>query len=557
MWHRSLRIVSLTPAIGDDASHSPSFPKRWRWLPLAVLIVVVFSASSGFAHPQQDPANGREQTVLQIQQLIQDHNLPEARRQLAEAAKQYPSDEGFDNLLGIVEAQEGNYSAAEKRFNRAIAKAPKFTGAYLNLGRLYQENIAADPQARGKALEVYKRVLGYEPANQEANYQSAALLLQQGKYKKSLDHLLRLSSENQSSAQTLSLLCADYAALGNRQATDDAETRLLSKSDFSEADTQQALLGLIPGKRDDLIVVLLEGLQERQPLSPALLQTLGLALERINRLAEARAALEKSFEQGKPSVGLLVELTRIARLQKDYQAALGYLGHARELEPENANLHYYFGVVCLDLSLVAEARNSFEKAVKLEPENPEYNYAMGAASAFRHDPAEAVPYFEKFLKLKPQDPRGKLAMGAALFRAKDYDAATPWLKEAAAIPETATKAHYYQGAIALEEGRLEEGFAELQGALKGHADYVDALAELGRYYLMRKDFQQAEKQLQHALKVQSDHYTTNFYLLMLYTRTKDPRQEAQAKRFEELKNLLAEKTQEFLRTVNVRPVETP
>ena len=44
---------------------------------------------------------------------------------------------------------------------------------------------------------------------------------------------------------------------------------------------------------------------------------------------------------------------------------------------------------------------------------------------------------------------------------------------------------------------------------------------------------------------------------MLYTRTKDPRQEAQAKRFEELKNLLAEKTQEFLRIVNVRPVETP
>jgi tetratricopeptide (TPR) repeat protein len=557
MWHRSLRIVSLTPAFGGDAKHSPSFPKRWRWLPLAVLIVVVFSTSSGFAHPQQNPANEREQTVLQIQQLIQDHDLAEARRQLAEAAKQYPSDEGFDNLLGIVEAQEGNYSAAEKSFNRAIAKAPKFTGAYLNLGRLYQENIAADPQARGKALEVYKRVLGYEPANQEANYQSAALLLQLGEYKKSLDHLLRLSSENQSSAQTLSLLCADYAALGNRQATDDAGTKLLSKSDFSEADTQQALLGLIPGKRDDLIVVMLEGLQERQPLSPAPLQTLGLAYERINRLAEARAALEKSFEQGKPEVGLLVELTRIARLQKDYQAALGYLGHARELEPENANLHYYFGVVCLDLNLVAEARNSFEKAVKLEPKNPEYNYAMGAASAFRHDPAEAVPYFEKFLKLKPQDPRGKLAMGAALFRAKDYEAATPWLKEAAAIPETATKAHYYQGAIALEEGRLEEGFAELQEALKGHADYLDALAELGRYYLMRKDFQQAEKQLQHALKVQSDHYTANFYLLMLYTRTKDPRQEAQAKRFEELKNLLAEKTQEFLRTVNVRPVETP
>ena len=44
---------------------------------------------------------------------------------------------------------------------------------------------------------------------------------------------------------------------------------------------------------------------------------------------------------------------------------------------------------------------------------------------------------------------------------------------------------------------------------------------------------------------------------MLYTRTKDSRQEAQAKRFEELKNLLAERSQEFLRIVEVRPLETP
>src|SRR5207249_5126519 len=145
------------------------------------------------------------------------------------------------------------------------------------------------------------------------------------------------------------------------------------------------------------------------------------------------------------------ELARVARLQKDHQGALGYLAHARDLEPGNASLHYYFGVVCTDLSLVAEARDSFERAVKLEPENPDYNYAMGAASAFRQDPAEGVPYFEKYLKLRPQDPRGKLALGATLFRAKDYEHALPWLKQSAGNPETATRAHYYWGAIALEE----------------------------------------------------------------------------------------------------------
>ena len=538
-------------------------PTRWllmrsRWpIPVVALAVLFCSSRLGSAYSGQIRVSEREQTILRIQQLIQEHDLEKAHLELTEAAKQYPADEGFDNLLGIVEAQQGDYTAAENSFRRAIARAPKFTGAYLNLGRLYQENIAADPQARRKALDVYRRVLEYDAVNAEANYQSAALFLQQGQYQESLDRISRLSAEQRNSAQTLSIQCADYAGLGNRKGTDDAATRLMAAPDFSEPDAQQALLGLLPRKRDDLIVSLLESLQSRQQLGPALLQALGSAYERMSRLAEARAALEKSFVDGNSSVVLLMELTRVAYLQKDYQGALGYLAHARDLEPRNASLHYYFGLVCVNLSLIAEARSSFEKAVQLEPENPDYNYAMGAASAFRHDPAEAVPYFEKYLKLKPQDPRGKLALGAAFFRAKDYEHALPWLKESARIPGTATRAHYYLGAIALEEGQLDEAFVELQEALKAKSDFADALAELGQCYLKRRDYQQAEKQIQLALKIDPDHYAANFYLLMLYTRTRDARQEAQAKRFDELKKLLAEKTQEFLRIVDIRPFETP
>ena len=531
---------------------------RSRWpIPVVALAALFCSSRLGFAYSAQFGASEREQKILRIQQLIQEHDLEKAHLELAEAAKEFPTDEGFDNLLGIVEAQQGDYIAAEKSFRRAIAKAPRFTGAYLNLGRLYQENIAADPQARRKALDVYRRVLDYDAVNAEANYQSAALFLQQGQYQESLDRISRLSAEQRNGAQTLSIQCADYAGLGNRKDADDAAVRLMAAADFSEPDAQQALLGLLPGKRDDIIVSLLESLQSHQQLGPALLQALGSAYERMSRLTEARATLEKSFTDGKSSVGLLMELARIAHLQKDHQGALGYLAHARDLEPGKASLHYYFGVVCVDLNLIAEARNSFERAVQLEPENPDYNYAMGAASAFRHDPAEAVPYFEKYLKLKPQDPRGKLALGAALFRAKDYDHALPWLKESSGIPGTATRAHYYLGAIALEEGLLDEAFIELQEALKARSDFTDALAELGQYYLKRRDYQQAEKQIQLALKIEPDHYAANFYLLMLYTRTKDARQEAQAKRFDELKKVLAEKTQEFLRIVDVRPFESP
>ena len=90
MWRRSRRIASLAPAIAGGLKHSPLFLQHWRWFSAAALIIVVFSARSGLSHPQQNQVNGREDAVLQIQELIQEHNLAEARRQLSEAVA-FPS----------------------------------------------------------------------------------------------------------------------------------------------------------------------------------------------------------------------------------------------------------------------------------------------------------------------------------------------------------------------------------------------------------------------------------------------------------------------------------
>jgi tetratricopeptide (TPR) repeat protein len=528
---------------------------RQRWPIPAVALAALFYATCLLS--AQDHLSARDDKILQIQSLIGEYDLAEAEKLLNEAVKQFPADAGFANLRGIIDAQQGNPTAAARSFRRAIQHSPRFTGAYLNLGRLYQEDSASDPQASLKALEIYARVLDYEPKNQEANYQTAALLQQQGKFQESLLHLSRLPEEVQVRAQALSIFCADYAATGNRQAADGAAAGLLADPEFSEADAQQILPGVVAGKRDDLVILLLEGLQKRQALSPQLLHALGSAYARNHRFDEARAALERSAAGENLSPGLLVELARVAHEQRDYKGSLGYLAHARDLAPENANIHYDFGLVCLDMDLLAEAGNAFEKAVKLEPENASFNYAMGWVAAFRHDPAEAAPFFQKYLQLKPGDPRGKLALGTAFFRAKDYDAAIPWLTEAVQASETATAAHYYLGAIALQQRRLDDAFSQLQLALKANPDYANALAELGQYYLIKKEYGEAEKQIRRALELDPDYLAANLYLLTLYTRTGDSHREEQAKHFEELQKRRDEKAQELMRIVEVHPFETP
>ncbi len=293
-----------------------------------------------------------------------------------------------------------------------------------------------------KCWAIFKRPSGTK-RTQRPNVVWSDLVLTSGLFQL-LKSFHGLPAEMRNSAQALSVSCADYAGLGNRERTNELAGRLLAHHDFSELDASPILPALTNSRRYDVTIGLLEGLQKRQPLSPGLMHHLGLAYEQTGKLVEARTTLERSVAGERPSVSLLLSLARIAHKQQDYQGALGYLAHARDLEPDNASLHYFFGLVCVDLNLVAEARNSFEKAVRLEPDNLSYNYAMGAASAFRHDPSEAIPYFEKYIRLKPQDPRGKLALGAALYRAKEFDAAARSLLEAVKSPETSTTAHSHK-----------------------------------------------------------------------------------------------------------------
>src|SRR5215831_9097660 len=134
-------------------------------LPSAVLTV------RSVRQTQVDPTR---QTILEIQELIVRGDLAGARKSLNEAARQYPAEAGFDNLLGIVEAQEDQFAAAEQSFKRAIAKNRQLTSAYLNLGRLYQEHSSTNGQGGRQgllqALETYQAVLRYDPGNREARY---------------------------------------------------------------------------------------------------------------------------------------------------------------------------------------------------------------------------------------------------------------------------------------------------------------------------------------------------------------------------------------------------
>ncbi len=64
----------------------------------------------------------------------------------------------------------------------------------------------------------------------------------------------------------------------------------------------------------------------------------------------ARATLERLGGES-PPVPVLLDLARAADKAGDHTGALGYLAHARSLEPQNAAVHFLFGIVCVELDL--------------------------------------------------------------------------------------------------------------------------------------------------------------------------------------------------------------
>ena len=535
----------IPPATNPMGSCSPcKFFKPSYMLLLLLLIPFAFAQ-------QNSPVY--QSALLAIQQHIESGDLSGANALLVQAARQYPSDGGVENLRGVLAAQQGDTAAAVQFFSQAIHHSPKLVSAYLNLGRAYMMQAANNPEMQAKALSTYQGALALSPANAEANYQAAVLLMLARNYQSSLDHVARLDATARSTPGALALLCADQSGLGHKAEAEQAASALAQHPDLTEADALEIVPVLDTTGHAQLAIAILNAAAQRAPLSPPGQRALAISQETAGNLADARKTLETAFVADPKSTAILVDLARVAKSQKDYQGALGYLAHARDVAPRDARLPYYFGLVCLDINLLGEARKALDEAVKLAPDNPDYNYVMGSVSAFAQDPELALPYLNKFHSLRPQNPAGILALGTTYFRAKDLDTATVWLRQAANNPKTAAAAHYYLGRIARQQARLEDALSELNQSLQLKPDRPETLAELGQVYLQQRKFPEAEKELARALAISPDNYAANFSLLQLYARTGDPRREQQSKRFDEIKSTNESQYQDMMRIIEIRP----
>jgi tetratricopeptide (TPR) repeat protein len=496
---------------------------------------------------QVDSGEGSE--LDQIQQLIERGQKIEALGRVRQALTRFPEEPNLYNFLGVLEAEASHYAAAETSFRRAIQLGPRITSAYVNLGRLYQENSGKEPQALSKAVEIYIELLSHHPGHAEARYQCARLVCLQGKFEDSLNHLSRLPAADQKFPHVLIIGLTAQAALGRRALARETASRLLSNPSLAEADILSFLPLLSKHGQNSTVVSLLEQLERRSNLSWEGLRELALLYEGNAQLVEARRTLEEAVQRSEPSVGLLLDLARIAHRQKDPQGVLGYLAHARDLRPEDPQIHFLFGAVCAELDLSADAYESFKKAAQLDGENADYNLAAGAVALQHKGASESLAYLTMYRSQRPKDPRGHLALGAAYYQSGRLEESQQELRIAARSAETASAAYYYLGRLALQMDDLQLATRELSLALRANPKHLDAAAELALVQIRTGNYKLAAETLMTILGKDPDHYKANMHLLNLYQRTKDPRSQDQEQRFEDIKRRRSDREQSLLRRV--------
>jgi|YelNatPaOPRAMG01_1025707.scaffolds.fasta_scaffold57697_2 tetratricopeptide (TPR) repeat protein len=517
--------------------------------PVSAFVLVI--ATTVYAGVRALTAGLSPSEITHLQNLISRGELQRARRELELTIAKHPRSADLFDLLGVVEAREGNFSAAESDFKRSIDLDPHLVGAYLNLGRVYQQQIGRKDGMAAKAIATYRRVLDFNPSNVEANSQLSVLLEQGGDFRSSLAHLGRLPPELQASSRIRLVRIADHAGLGNWTAVNDEVRGFVLDQSVEESDIL-ATLPMLHGTRGRSAgIALLEALDRNGRASWAALYQLGMLYENSKQFEKARTTLEKAAQGAPNLVPILLLLARIANAQKDYKGALGYLAHARDLAPDDARVHFFFGLVCVEANLGEEAYRSLQRAVELDPQNPYYNFALGAVILVRDDPHPAITYFRKYRLARPKDPRGTFALGVAYFYSHDLGSAQKYFEEVARYQQTAAAAHYFLGRIANLEGKLDQAEFQLTRSLREDPDSAEALTELGIVRMKQEQYGAAEGAFEAALREDPSNYRANLNLMMLYERTHDTRATAQRLRFMKLERTRDQTARDFLRTIRI------
>ena len=213
-------------------------------------------------------------------------------------------------------------------------------------------------------------------------------------------------------------------------------------------------------------------------------------------VAALRRAVELLPSQSRPRylLGLAQERSQ------DFSGAAESFAGATRLDPKDLDSLTRLGQVLLRLGKSADAEGKFRAALELQPNSPEALQGL-AQSLDQQKKPQAVDAYRNYLAAEPDDKAARLRLVHLLVEQQKYDEAVAEnaknnAGQAATVDDLKLRAD-----IEINQNKLDEAITTLRQAIALAPNDAQLHGGLGRIYLQKRQFADAEKELKAALEL--------------------------------------------------------
>jgi putative PEP-CTERM system TPR-repeat lipoprotein len=447
---------------------------------LGVSLLGVGRFDSGLQHLtqafRQRPADGRIGSALVMLHI--QHGQPRAAVGVAEALVKanQPNPQAY-NLLGVAKAAAADFVGARAAYEKALALAPNFDAARLNLGKL--ETAAGRHEV---AQRHFAQLIQRNPRHSQAQYELARNEAASNRMAAAITRLEKLRSVD--SGLNIGLTLGDYYLAAGQS------TKALN---------------------------LAKELSGRAPDHFEVLSLYGRSQAASGRNDLARVAFRNMGVQAGADISRLAETARLQLRIAELEGATLSLNKALSIAPDDLSIN----LLLIDLELRKGARDQATgRASKLAAQHParaEPLRVLGDIAIAGGKPAEAVRHYRAALSksesagdvlrlVQSHASAGEPARGLALLE--------EWNRR---LPNDAT----IQLALAegwMRAGKLDQASAAYERHIKQHGEQAPALNNLALLLLKRGDLPAALRHAERAHALAPDNPITNDTLGWILTQ---------------------------------------
>jgi tetratricopeptide (TPR) repeat protein len=447
------------------------------------------------------PAQSKALSSFEIANTLQRALALHQRGHLAQAEPLYRSILGeapnhFDalHLLGVLEHQRGDDTAALQLIGRALKLNPKSAAAHANKGVVLR-----DLQRHVEALVSFDRALALKPDQAEAQINRGMVLRHLKRHEEALAGYGRALALKPNSVEALNnrgivfsdlkrheeaLASFDYAlalrpdyaeALNNRgmalrdlkrheEALSAFDRVLAIKPDYAEAQNNRGTALSHLERHEEALDSYDRALAIRPDYADAL-SNRGDALRGLNRLEEAIASYDLALAIRPDHVEALNNRGNALRDLKRLDEAEVAFRHAVALAPDRVGYLENLGIVLQELERFEEAASCLRRALALDPGNDNILVSLASTLVDLRDMRGARDMCERALSLRPDNPDALNVMGRIAYETHALDDAAAYCRRALELKPDLALAWHTIGLVSLDLGRVGEARDAL---LKAH-----------------------------------------------------------------------------------------